>query len=328
MIKRFGLIAVMLVLTAVMILDFKINEPFLRFFESMVEVDLSARSEMQTQTIEIEEGERLFIEVDESRLNLEPTKKKSLTVTAQSEDAVSVVRSEDGTVLKVLEGSVATVSLPEAILPQVTAYGASVYVSVNVAEIDARSSYLSLTDVKTGKIKAADSYVQLTNSTPEIIETTRCQLEIAQAEAKKDQIILDATETVVNVSSVALVKGNAQNSTVSLEYVDEVALTVTGGTLRVRRTENNLGLHLEGTNAYLELGDHFSRITAEESEVTIKMLRTDAELLVETTGTEISTNVVGAEGPNFSYVRGKDAKEQTLKTQGGILRLYSPFVSM
>ena len=181
MIKRFGLIAVMLVLTAVMILDFKINEPFLRFFESMVEVDLSARSEMQTQTIEIEEGERLFIEVDESRLNLEPTKKKSLTVTAQSEDAVSVVRSEDGTVLKVLEGSVATVSLPEAILPQVTAYGASVYVSVNVAEIDARSSYLSLTDVKTGKIKAADSYVQLTNSTPEIIETTRCQLEIAQA---------------------------------------------------------------------------------------------------------------------------------------------------
>ena len=230
MIKRFGLIAVMLVLTAVMILDFKINEPFLRFFESMVEVDLSARSEMQTQTIEIEEGERLFIEVDESRLNLEPTKKKSLTVTAQSEDAVSVVRSEDGIVLKVLEGSVATVSLPEAILPQVTAYGASVYVSVNVAEIDARSSYLSLTDVKTGKIKAADSYVQLTNSTPEIIETTRCQLEIAQAEAKKDQIILDATETVVNVSSVALVKGNAQNSTVSLEYVDEVDLTVKGGT--------------------------------------------------------------------------------------------------
>jgi hypothetical protein len=177
MIKRFGLIAVMLVLTAVMILDFKINEPFLRFFESMVEVDLSARSEMQTQTIEIEEGERLFIEVDESRLNLEPTKKKSLTVSAQSEDAVSVVRSEDGTVLKVLEGSVATVSLPEAILPQVTAYGASVYVSVNVAEIDARSSYLSLTDVKTGKIKAADSYVQLTNSTPEIIETTRCKEE-------------------------------------------------------------------------------------------------------------------------------------------------------
>ena len=177
-------------------------------------------------------------------------------------------------------------------------------------------------------VKAADSYVQLTNSTPEIIETTRCQLEIAQAETKKDQIILDATETVVNVSSVALVKGNAQNSTVSLEYVDEVDLTVKGGTLRVRRTENNLGLHLEGTNAYLELGDHFSCITAEESEVTIKMLRTDAELLVETTGTEISTNVVGAEGPNFSYVRGKDAKEQTLKTQGGILRLYSPFVSM
>ena len=69
MIKRFGLIAVMLVLTAVMILDFKINEPFLRFFESMVEVDLSARSEMQTQTIEIEEGERLFIVID-TNLNL------------------------------------------------------------------------------------------------------------------------------------------------------------------------------------------------------------------------------------------------------------------
>jgi len=327
--RKYSLIAVMILLTAIMIFDIRLNKPFDAFSASIVNYP-ERKDATFIQNIELECNEKLFVEVESSRLSIEPTIKQVASIeVAEPTDNIIMIRTELGLVLKVSGGVDAKISLPETILPELTVRDSSfVSLKSGLGEVYATNSYINLGHNQVSKLRAVDSFVQLTDSKPQEIKATNSQLEINQAHQDKVPITLDITNSVVNAYRVGVLNGTTIDSTINLEYTGEVSLTAENSFIRAKRTSDSLNLNLISTTAYLELEDHLSKITSENSEVTVRIPRNAVDLSIKVSNTPITTNISQAKGSSFSIYRGSEPKKQSLKTQGGTLKLYAPYVDM